>query len=255
MKNKKVILGFTTTILLGLVLSACGSNTTDSDISKSTSSSKEVATSESSKEKVDLNSLELPQLSKEVAADEDLVEMVTSEGSMKIKLFPKQAPKAVENFLTHAKDGYYDGVTFHRVIQDFMIQGGDPDGTGAGGESIWKEEFAPEISDQLYHLNGALAMARTGGDVSAKTQGSQFYIVQNNKNVSDGLLKDDYPEKIIDAYKNGGTPFLDFNYSVFGQVIEGMDVVEKIGATKTGENDKPENAITIEKITILQEAK
>lgn len=97
----------------------------------------------------------------EVADNEDLVEMVTTKGTIKIKLFPELAPKAVENFMTHAKDGYYDGVTFHRVIQDFMIQGGDPEGNGTGGESIWGEGFETEISNQLYNIRGALSMART----------------------------------------------------------------------------------------------
>ncbi len=80
-----------------------------------------------------------PQLSVEVAEDEKVVQMNTNQGSIKIKLFPKQAPKTVENFVTHAKDGYYNGIIFHRVIPDFMIQGGDPTGTGMGGESIFME--------------------------------------------------------------------------------------------------------------------
>lgn len=250
MKTKKFMAA--TTLLASLVLfAACGTQN-EQTASSSTDSSAETNTSDSS---VDLNALDLPQLSDEVTEDEDLVELVTTEGSIEIKLFPKYAPKAVENFMTHIKDGYYDNVTFHRVIKDFMIQSGDPKGDGTGGESIWNEEFAPEISPNLYHLNGALAMARTGGDVSEKTQGSQFYIVQNSQNVSDGLLKTDYPEKIIEAYKNGGTPFLDFNYSVFGQVTKGMDVVDKIGASDTDESDKPKNEVRIEKINILQEAK
>ncbi|MHC5229336.1 peptidylprolyl isomerase [Enterococcus sp. LJL99] len=254
MKTRKFLAGVG--ILASLLLfAACGSPKENTG-SSSSSSKTETKTSES----VDLNSLDLPQLSDEVTDDEDLVELVTTEGNIKIKLFPKYAPKAVENFMTHAKDGYYDGVTFHRVMENFMIQSGDPKGNGTGGESIWNEEFAPEISPNLYHIDGALAMARTQGDVTAKTQGSQFYIVQNEKDVSDGLLKDDYPEEIIKAYKNGGTPSLDFNYSVFGQVIEGMDVVKKIATAETkagasGENSTPVSPVKIEKINILQEAK
>ncbi|EOL44296.1 peptidylprolyl isomerase [Enterococcus caccae] len=253
MKTKKFIAA--TALVTSLVLfAACGpkneKKTADSSVN-------ETKTSES----VDLNSLDLPQLSDKVSEEEDLVELVTTEGSIEIKLFPKYAPKAVENFMTHAKDGYYNNVTFHRIVKDFMIQSGDPKGDGTGGESIWNEEFAPEISPNLYHLNGALAMARTGGPVTDKTQGSQFYIVQNEENVSDGLLKDEYPEKMIDAYKKGGTPNLDFNYSVFGQVIKGMDVVNKIGNTETktnesgGEKSVPVKEVRIEKINILQEAK
>lgn len=251
MKTKKWLVALTSLTMATLLLTACGSN----DKKEAASSSDK--TEETKKEKkVDLNSLELPQLSKEVAEDEALVELITSEGSIKIKLFPKEAPKAVENFMTHAKESYYKDVIFHRVIQDFMIQTGDPEGTGAGGESIWKEEFAPEISNSLYHINGALAVARSGGDdITEKTQGSQFYIVSNGHDVSDGLLAEDYPEKIIEAYEKGGAPFLDKKYSVFGQVIEGQDVVDKIATTETGEADKPKKDITIKEIKILQEAK
>ena len=93
-----------------------------------------------------------PQLSKEVAANEALVVMNTTLGPIKIKLFPEQAPKTVENFLTHAENGYYDGIIFHRVIEDFMIQGGDPTGTGMGGESIYGDSFEDEFSMELIQL-------------------------------------------------------------------------------------------------------
>jgi len=175
-----------------------------------------------------------------------------------MKLFPKQAPLAVENFVTHAKDGYYNGVTFHRVINEFMIQTGDPKGDGTGGESIWKGKdsaidsgsgFKNEISNQLYNIRGAVSMANAGPD----TNGSQFFIVQNNEDQSDGLLFDDYPKKIINAYKNGGYPSLDGSYTVFGQVVKGMDVVDKIAATKTDSSDKPTTEIKIDSISIDQE--
>ena len=115
-----------------------------------------------------------PQLSTEVASNEALVIMHTSMGHLKIKLFPELAPKTVENFLTHAENSYYDGIIFHRVIQDFMIQGGDPTGTGMGGESIYGEEFEDEFSMNLFNLYGALSMANAGPN----TNGSQFFIVQ-----------------------------------------------------------------------------
>lgn len=99
----------------------------------------------------------------------------TDMGSITIRLFPQFAPKAVENFTTHAKNGYYDGLTFHRVIEDFMIQGGDPAGNGTGGESIWKAPFEDEFTDVLHNFRGALSMANSG----ANTNGSQFFIVQN----------------------------------------------------------------------------
>lgn len=228
------------TLLTGLAACSNNSNSQSSDTTTTTTSS----------EKVDLESLTLPQLSTEVADNEAEVELSTSMGKINIKLFPEIAPKAVENFLTHAKEGYYNGLTFHRVINEFMIQGGDPKGDGTGGESIWGDPFENEPSNQLYHIRGALAMANAGAD----TNGSQFFIVQNNKDVSDGLLFDDYPTGIIDAYKKGGVPSLDGDYTVFGQVISGMDVVDKIAAVETDANDKPTTNVTIDTVTVLKEA-
>ncbi|WMJ85173.1 peptidylprolyl isomerase [Oscillospiraceae bacterium MB24-C1] len=105
-----------------------------------------------------------------------IVTLHTSMGDIKMMLFPQAAPKAVENFVQHCKDGYYDGVTFHRVIEDFMIQGGDPKGNGTGGESIWGESFEDEFSDNLYNFRGAVSMANAG----YSTNGSQFFIVQED---------------------------------------------------------------------------
>lgn len=195
--------------------------------------------------------IELPQATTEVGEKERLVEMKTSMGNIKIKLFPEQAPKAVENFITHSEEGYYEGVIFHRVINDFMIQGGDPDGSGRGGESIYGEPFKDEFSDQLYNFRGALSMANSG----ANTNGSQFFIVQN-KTVDPGLVDQmkqaGYNEKVIKLYEDGGTPWLDQAHTVFGQVIEGMDVVDKIATTPVGEGDKPKEDVIIEKITVLK---
>lgn len=242
---KKRILGVALLFSVALFIAGCNANTT------STTSSSTKKTTETST-KVDVNKLDLPQLDPEIKANEDLVELQTDKGNIKMKLFPDIAPKAVENFITHAKKGYYDGLTFHRVINDFMIQGGDPKGDGTGGESIWGEGFAAEPSNQLYHIRGALAMAQSQQPNSI---GSQFYIVQNKDDMSDGLLKGWVPDKIIDAYKKGGYPSLDGSYTVFGQVIEGMDVVDKIAAVKTDTNDKPETPVKIKTIKILQEAK
>lgn len=244
MKKKKLMLTLGLAAAL-FVVAGCSTNQTTTS---STKASAEESTTESS---VDLNALELPQLTNEVAANEALVEMTTSEGTIKIKLFPEFAPKAVENFMTHAKEGYYDGLTFHRVIKDFMIQGGDPKGDGTGGESIWGEGFETEISNHLYNIRGALSMARSQ---DPNSNGSQFFIVQNSDDVHDGLLKDDYPRAIIDAYKNGGYPSLDGSYTVFGQVIEGMDVVDKIAQVETDSSDKPTADVKIESIKVLQEA-
>ncbi|ODG29439.1 peptidylprolyl isomerase [Listeria monocytogenes] len=190
-----------------------------------------------------------PQLSKEVAPNEIEAEMITNRGTIRIKLFPEIAPKTVENFVTHSKNGYYDGLIFHRVIPEFMIQGGDPDGRGTGGESIWGESFEDEFSTEAFNLRGALSMANAGPN----TNGSQFFIVQKPDMPADmlGQMKQaGFPVEVIEAYKQGGTPWLDGRHTVFGHVIEGMDVVDEIANLPTGMQDKPVNDVVIEKINI-----
>lgn len=193
----------------------------------------------------------LVQLDDKVEKGQPVVTIETTEGTVKIKLFPKEAPKAVENFVTHAKDGYYDGLLFHRVIDNFMIQSGDPKGDGTGGESIWKKPFKNEISNNLYHFRGALAMANAGPD----TNGSQFYIVQNKFLTADQIKNDSiqYTDSVKEAYeKLKGVPSLDGSYTVFGQTIEGLDIVDKIAETEVGANDKPEKDIKIKTIKITE---
>ncbi|EAH1843614.1 peptidylprolyl isomerase [Listeria monocytogenes] len=190
-----------------------------------------------------------PQLSKEVVPNEIEAEMITNRGTIRIKLFPEIAPKTVENFVTHSKNGYYDGLIFHRVIPEFMIQGGDPDGRGTGGESIWGESFEDEFSTEAFNLRGALSMANAGPN----TNGSQFFIVQKPDMPADMLGQMEqagFPVEIIEAYKQGGTPWLDGRHTVFGHVIEGMDVVDEIANLPTGMQDKPVNDVVIEKINI-----
>lgn len=181
--------------------------------------------------------------------------MHTNMGDIKLKFFPNEAPRAVENFITHAKNGYYNGIVFHRVIKDFMIQGGDPTATGMGGESIWKENFEDEFDPALHNLRGALSMANAGPG----TNGSQFFIVEA-KSVPANMLSQmraladrGFPEDITAAYEElGGTPWLDFHHTVFGQVTDGMDVVDKIAETRVGDNDKPLNDVVIESIEVLK---
>ncbi|MDD3193702.1 MAG: peptidylprolyl isomerase [Oscillospiraceae bacterium] len=189
-------------------------------------------------------------------AGEEIAVMETSLGTIKLRFFPEQAPLAVENFLTLAKEGYYDGVTFHRVMADFMIQGGDPTGTGSGGYSIYTDVagnrgyFKDECSDQLFNFRGALSMANSGAD----TNGSQFFIVQT-PNLKDGQ-KDSMKSGGVDAraiakYEaEGGTPWLDGKHTVFGQVIEGMAVVDAIAAVATDESDRPLEDVTILSVTV-----
>jgi len=180
------------------------------------------------------------------------VTIETSMGTIPLQLFPEQAPKTVENFVTHAKAGYYDGMTFHRVIPNFMIQGGDPTGTGMGGESIWGQPFEDEFSPELYNLRGALSMANAGPN----TNGSQFFIVQDKDMTPQiqGQMKDaGFPEEIVKAYEKGGTPWLDFRHTVFGQVITGMDVVDAIAAVKTDASDQPATPVTMDKVTVSED--
>jgi peptidyl-prolyl cis-trans isomerase B (cyclophilin B) len=199
------------------------------------------------------NEVMYPQLITNVLENEIVVEMVTNHGTITLKLFPEHAPKAVENFVTHSKNGYYNGLTFHRVIKDFMIQGGDPNGNGTGGESIWGEPFEDEFSKELFHLRGALSMANAGPN----TNGSQFFIVQNaslDPSFKGQMEQAGFPKEIIEAYvENGGTPWLDFRHTVFGQVIAGMDVVDKIANVSTGLHDKPVEDVIIEKMNVVQE--
>jgi peptidyl-prolyl cis-trans isomerase B (cyclophilin B) len=193
-----------------------------------------------------------PQLTNQVAENEKVIEMKTNKGSIKMKLFPEYAPKAVENFITHSKNGYYNGLIFHRVIRDFMIQGGDPKGNGTGGESIYGEPFEDEFSPNLFNIRGALSMANAGPN----TNGSQFFIVQN-QNIDPGfreqMEKAGYPKEIIDVYmEKGGTPWLDFRHTVFGQVIEGMDVVDEIANVETDRQDRPLEDVIIETILVSE---
>lgn len=189
---------------------------------------------------------------KPLEAGDTLATIKTNMGEIKIKLFPAEAPKTVENFITHAKNGYYDGLIFHRVIKDFMIQGGDPTGTGMGGESIWGHSFEDEFDVKLHNIKGALSMANAGPN----TNGSQFFIVQADNvpgNMLDQMkeMPESFPEDIVKAYEEkGGTPWLDFRHTVFGQVVEGIDVVDNIANVKVGTADKPLDDVIIETITV-----
>jgi peptidyl-prolyl cis-trans isomerase B (cyclophilin B) len=215
----------------------------------STNDPKEKTTKEPQMKNEEVTSL--PQF-EEPSEDERMVLLKTNYGDIKIRLFEKKAPKTVENFITLAENGYYDGVNFHRVIKDFMIQGGDPKGDGTGGESIWGKPFDDEFSGDLRNFRGALSMANSGPN----TNGSQFFIVQASS-LQDGLeqkMKDaKYPQMIIDAYKkHGGTPWLDNAHTVFGQVSEGMDVVDEIANVEVKNESTPVKRVIIEKVTVIK---
>ncbi len=174
-------------------------------------------------------------------------------GDIKIKLFPEEAPKGVENILGLTEKKYYDGLIFHRIISDFMIQGGDPEGSGRGGESIWGGKFDGGISPNLIHAAGAVAYANSG---SPTTNGSQFYIVTGTK-LSDQEA-DQYKASGIkisdDALKiykeDGGAVYLDGRYTVFGQVFDGLDKVFEVQKVETDANDKPLKDVVIESMRV-----
>jgi len=192
---------------------------------------------------------QFPQLN-EVNEKNPLVTVHTNLGDFTLESFPEVAPKTVENFVTHAKNGYYNGVIFHRVIEDFMIQGGDPTGTGMGGESIYGRTFEDEFSREAFNLYGTLSMANAGPN----TNGSQFFIV-TAKQVPAQMLKQlkdgGWPEEIVEEYaKVGGTPWLDHRHTVFGRVVEGMDVVLKIEGVERNAQDRPLEDVVIESMDV-----
>jgi len=165
--------------------------------------------------------------SKESAdVDKEIAVIETNHGNIEIEFYREDAPKTVENFVELSKRGYYDGVIFHRVIEGFMIQGGDPTGTGRGGESIYGKRFEDEIdpNSDIYktgYKRGVVAMANAGPN----TNGSQFFIMHK-----------DYP--------------LPPNYTIFGHVINGLDTVDKIASTPTAAGDRPTEDVVMKKVTI-----
>ena len=194
--------------------------------------------------------LHLPQVDIETV-EGPIATIKTNHGDLRIKLFPEQAPKTVANFVALSKDGYYDGVIFHRIIKDFMIQGGDPTGTGMGGESIYGESFEDEFSEELYNIRGALSMANAGPN----TNGSQFFIVQNQHlpYSKKEIARGGWPEPIAEIYaEQGGTPHLDRRHTVFGQLAdeESYAVLDTIAGVETGAMDRPVEDVVIETIEI-----
>ncbi len=152
----------------------------------------------------------------------------TNMGAMELELYPHETPKTVENFVGLALKKYYDGVVFHRIIEKFMIQGGDPTGTGMGGASFWGGKFKDEFrSNLMFSEPGILAMANAGPN----TNGSQFFIT---------LVP---------------TPWLNAHHTIFGHIISGMDVLEAIGKVKTGANNKPIDPVVMESVTVSKRNK
>ena len=249
---KKRLFALLLALCMMFIAAACSnqeSDADDSDQNQTEEASVEKTADENSEyETVEIHEAsDVDQMSEPEKGDTIAIVKVKDYGEMKFKFFPQDSPLAVENFVTLSANDYYNGITFHRVIKDFMIQGGDPTGTGAGGESIWGEEFENETSDTLLPLRGALCMANAGPD----TNGSQFFIVQN-KTASALTYGDktatDEQRAMFDEY--GGYPYLMDDYTVFGQLYEGYDVLDAIAETETDDNDAPLEDVVIESITI-----
>ena len=229
--------------------------------------------------------LELMQ-NRPLQSGETIAVLHTNMGDIYIRFFPEETPLAYENFVTHARNGFYDGLIFHRVMEGFMIQGGCSEGTGMSGESIWGHGFGPEFSRNLRHFRGALGMAQSRLPNSI---GSQFYIVHSRDlaqspgietdfewakenqdfflgediDGSEVFMSDIHPIPHLEAYiRYGGTPHLDLalseqGHTVFAQVISGMHVVDAIAAVETDGNppigqSRPLNDVIIERVSIFE---
>lgn len=251
-----LVVAFIVIIIFVLFIDNSNANTTD-DYTKNTSSSASTLAmgvypaSTDYETAPDGEQLKAPEKGEEVAVFE------TSMGTIKIRLFPDYVPTTVENFKTLINEGYYNGVIFHRTINDFMIQGGmGSDGGKCAFEGY--DSFQDEFGRNLYNIRGAVSMANAG----TNTNSSQFFIVQSKEPVystlgdAEGFKSQGGAEWAADAYeKYGGTPYLDGQFksitgsghTVFGQVYEGMDVVDKIAGVETDGNDKPLEDVTIKK--------
>ena len=308
MKNTKILALLASLILLCGCLTACNKDETPDNAGNGGSVSeppKQVGINDAYADKEYGFQLEGP------AEGDTVAIMHTSMGDICIRFFPEAAPKAVENFTTHAKNGYYNGLTFHRVMNEFMIQGGDPKGDGTGGESCWGGKFEDEFNKKVLNLRGSLSMANSGPG----TNGSQFFINQagpTGKSASqlkqaaaetDERVKAQYtpesyqqaiayydayygegyftsiyptyqdfyndyyaslypasnlvPDEVWELYaQHGGNIHLDGawryvgGHTVFGQVYQGMDVVDAIAKVETDDNNKPVASVIIESIEI-----
>jgi peptidyl-prolyl cis-trans isomerase A (cyclophilin A) len=248
------LIGLILVALIGFLIYSANRPTTDTTASND-------KTTPSTMSQAELNKLDLPQLTNTVGKDEAEVQIQTTAGNINIKLFPKLAPMAVQNFLTLAKENYYNNNEFFRVLNNFMIQTGDPTNAGTSSKVVpavnGGQPFNVEPSNQLYNIRGALSLANTGQPSSSS---SQFFIVQNTKDMS-GQIQTTVPDKIKAAYAKGGYPSLDGSYTVFGQVIAGMDIVDKIAAgevqanPQSGEKSSPVHPEKITGVKVLKDWK
>lgn len=249
-------------ILLVLIFTLTGCSTksenkTNTTSTKNTSKQNSVTNTSKSSSKYDNNADYVSNAQKQMSMPEEgetiAILHVKNFGDIKVKFFKDIAPKAVENFVTHAQNGYYNGLTFHRIINEFMIQGGDPEGNGTGGKSIWGEGFGAELDARLVPYRGSLCMAMS---MLPNSIGSQFFITQAHYSSQMEAYLNGYPEKLVEQYRTyGGYLSLFMEYTVFGQVYEGIEVVDKIAGVKTimsdmGEESKPAEDVVIESIEV-----
>lgn len=243
---KKVLSVFLCSTMAAAVLTSCGK-----EIKVTTSESDKNNASDKQNSSVSVANFTAPEKGEQII----IMKAKGYDGEIKIKLFPEYASKGVENFVELAKQGYYDGLTFHRVIKDFMIQGGDPEGTGREGKSIWGEKFDGGTDAHLIHASGAVAYANSG---STATNGSQFYIVTGtvyNQDTLDQLAeyyKTSFSKEASDIYTSiGGTPWLDGGYTVFGQVFEGLDIVYELQNVPVDQGTSmPLEPVIMESVTV-----
>lgn len=180
----------------------------------------------------------------------------TDRGDITLVLYPEYAGRAVDNFIRLAQSNYYNNTFFHRVVNNFIIQGGDPTATGEGGQSIWNKPFPIEINNALKHYSGAVCMAKD--NETGLISGSQFYIVATHSGEFDesmlsNFLSQGMSQEVADTYSQaGGAPYLDNTDTVFGQVISGMDIVDQIASMKTDDDNVPKKEITLLSVSISQ---
>lgn len=176
----------------------------------------------------------------------------TNHGKMTVKLFDNLAPKTVKNFIELSKEGYYDGVIFHRIIKDFMVQGGDPTGTGMGGSSIYGEKFEDEFSMDLFNLRELCQWPML--DLIQTEVNFSLFKIKNLPYPKDSLIQGGWPEEVAETYTGGGTPHLDGRHTVFGQLVdeESYKVLDEIAAVRVGAQDKPVDDVVIESVEIIE---
>ncbi len=219
---KKINLLLTAFVLCAFIIAGCGKKeeTTTTTTPQTTTNTTTPVPTKVDTVKTDTKDTATTKTDDKKADGKNIVNMVTTMGTIKIKLFTKEAPITTQNFIDLVNKGFYNGIIFHRVIDGFMIQGGDPNGTGTGGSGTTiKDEFGPGLK---HSKAGILSMANRGPNTGT----SQFFITL------------------------APTPHLDGKHAIFGEVIGGMDVVNKIGKVKTGQGDRPETEVKMTKVTM-----